>query len=393
MTREYRFATRCVHAGVTTDAFGAARPPIYNTTTFAFASSADLQAAQAKPATTPLYTRYGNNPTVMAVERQLAAIEGAERALVFSAGMAAISTACLALGSDGVACMGNAYGGTLELLSRQLPGLGITTRLVQPGDTAALESFLSGRHALVVAESPTNPDLSVQDIAALAQQVHRHQGLLMLDNTFATPVNQRPLEHGADLVVHSATKYLGGHSDLTAGVAMGSARLMERLNEWRRQLGQAPAPETAALLGRSLATLEVRVQRQNASALAIAQFLAAHQGVTRVCYPGLLDSPGHALACQQMDGFGGMLAFEVDGDAETAAAVVDRLGLFLNAPSLGGVESLATQPALTSHAGLTPEERRQRGIPDSQIRLSIGLEDTADLIDDLEQALAVQTGG
>ncbi|MDN3519257.1 aminotransferase class I/II-fold pyridoxal phosphate-dependent enzyme [Aquisalimonas lutea] len=387
MAEGHRFATHCVHAGALRDSHGAARPPIYNTTTFAFPTTSDLRSAESNPHDTALYTRYGSNPTLFAVEKQLAALEGAQAALVFGAGMAAISAACLALGRGGIVCLGNAYGGTLGLLSDQLPQLGIATRLLRPDQGDQLDALLADGYGLVIAESPTNPELSIQDLHALTAQAHRHGARLMVDNTFATPVNQRPLDLGADLVVHSATKYLGGHSDLTAGAAMGSSAVIDEVDVWRRQLGQTPAPETAALLGRSLATLHVRVREQNATALRIAEAMADHPAVERVHYPGLPSSPDHAVAARQMTGFGGMLTLDVHGSLETATRVVDGLGLFLNAPSLGGVESLATQPALTSHAGLDRGERHRRGIPDTQIRLSIGLEDAEDLIDDLVQAL------
>ncbi|MEX0607727.1 MAG: PLP-dependent aspartate aminotransferase family protein, partial [Halofilum sp. (in: g-proteobacteria)] len=242
-------------------------------------------------------------------------------------------------------------------------------------------------YGLVLVESPTNPDLRVQDLAALAQLAHRYGARLAVDNTFATPVNQQPLALGADLVLHSATKFLGGHSDLTAGAAMGAVDIIAELDAWRRQLGQTPSPETASLLSRSLATLEVRVERQNASALQLAEWLAVHPAVERVHYPGLMTAPDHALAERQMTGYGGMLALDVRGGLSAATAAVERLRLFLDAPSLGGVESLVTQPARTSHAGMSDAERNRRGIGDGQLRLSVGLEDPEDLRQDLEQAL------
>jgi cystathionine gamma-synthase len=239
----------------------------------------------------------------------------------------------------------------------------------------------------VFLETPSNPTLEVFDIAAIAARAHARGALLVVDNTFASPVNQQPLALGADLVVHSATKYLGGHSDITAGALMGAKALIDAVWPWRKNLGQTPAPETAALLARSLRTLVVRVRQQNATALAVAQAMASHPRVARVLYPGLPSFPGHALAARQMAGFGGMLTIEVAGDGAGASAVVDRLKLFAIAPSLGGVESLATQPVTTTHHSLDPEERARRGITDSMIRLSVGLEDAQDLIDDINQAL------
>lgn len=387
------FATRCVHGSGHDDAHGAARPPVYTTTTFAFDNTVELRAAASASGSAPLYTRYGSNPTLLAVERHLAALENAERALLFSSGMAAISTACLTLGRDGVLCLGNAYGGTLQLISDDLPELGIRTALLRADEEEKLEGLMKTGYGLLLIESPTNPDLRVQDIEGLARRVHAHGGRLLVDNTFATPVNQHPLALGADLVVHSATKFLGGHSDLTAGAAMGGADTIAALEAWRRQLGQTPAPETAALLGRSLTTLEVRVQRQNATAARIAAAMAEESAVVRVLYPGLAGSPDLGLTQRQMGGFGGMVSLELSGDAETVTAMVDRLTLFMNAPSLGGVESLVSQPAVTSHAGLSRDERYKRGIPDNQIRLSIGLEDPEDLLSDLHQALAGDATG
>lgn len=380
MISSYRFATHCVHAGAQADARGAVRPPVYNSTTFT--PVADIGADPAA-----LYTRYGRNPTLYRLEHQLATLEGAEAGLIFSAGMATLSSTCLALGGGGIVGLGNLYGGTDELLTEQLPRLGYNTRLLIPDEMDRLDAVLAEGAGLVIVESPTNPDLAVQDLAALAEQVHARGARLLVDNTFATPVNQRPLALGADLVVHSATKYLGGHSDLTAGAALGSAELIRELDDWRRQLGQTPSPETADLLGRSLATLELRMQRHNANALYLAQRLAEHPAVARVHYPGLTTAPDHAVAARQMDGFGGMLAFDIHGDLDTASGVLDRLALFVNAPSLGGVESLATQPALTSHGGMTREQRHGRGIGDGLIRLSVGIEDPLDLLDDLCAAL------
>jgi len=241
---------------------------------------------------------------------------------------------------------------------------------------------------MVFFETPTNPTLELFDVAEIADLAHPHGALVTVDNTFASPVNQNPLALGADFVVHSATKYLGGHSDLTAGALMGSKNLVMPVCGWRKNLGQTIAPEIAAKLARSLRTLTVRVERQNETAMKIARAMQAHAGVARVLYPGLPDFPGHDLARRQMKGYGGMLTIEVRGDGAVASRVADALKLFALAPSLGGVESLVTQPCTTTHHGLTPEERARRGITDAMLRLSVGLEDADDLIADLEQALA-----
>jgi len=387
MASETKLSTRCVHAGELIDANGSPHTPIYTTTTFAFPSTAAILDVVEGRASGSLYTRYGLNPTIQSLEAKLAALEGAEAALAFASGMAAEAAAFLTHGREGIVCIGDAYGGTLELIASQLPLLGIPTHLILGGELDRLDGLLAAGARLVFLETPSNPTLELFDIAAIAEQAHARGALLMVDNTFASPVNQQPLALGADLVVHSATKYLGGHSDITAGALMGSKVLIDAVWPWRKNLGTTPAPETAALLARSLRTLVVRVQAQNASALAIARAMAAHPRVARVLYPGLEDFPGHALARRQMSGFGGMLTLEIAGDGAAASAVVDRLKLFAIAPSLGGVESLATQPVTTTHHGLEPAERARRGIGDTMIRLSVGLEDPQDLVDDLTQAL------
>ena len=381
-------STRCIHAGEPHDPQGSPHAPLYATTTFKFPSTAALLDVVEGRKPGALYTRYGLNPTIQALEEKLAAIEGAGAALAFSSGMAAESALFLAHGRKGIVCLGDAYGGTLELLASQLPQLGVPTHFLLADELDRLPAILKQGVDLVFFETPTNPVLELFDIAAIAELAHAHGARLAVDNTFASPVNQNPLALGADFVVHSATKYLGGHSDLTAGALMGSKDLVMPVWNWRKNLGQTIAPETAAQLARSLRTLTVRVARQNDSAMKIAEALQAHPGIERVLYPGLPDFPGHALARRQMKGFGGMLTIEVKGGGEAATRVADALRLFALAPSLGGVESLVTQPCTTTHHGLTPEERARRGISDAMLRLSVGLEDADDLIADLNQALA-----
>lgn len=381
-------STRCVHAGEIEDAHGSPHTPIYNTTTFKFSSTARLLDVVDGRTPGSLYTRYGLNPTIQALEAKLASLEAAEMAWAFCSGMAAEAALFLAHGRQGIVCLGDAYGGTLELLAAQLPELGIPTHLLLSNELARLEELLAKGAGLVFFETPTNPALEIFDVAAIAGLAHRHGARVAVDNTFASPVNQRPLELGADFVIHSATKYLGGHSDITAGVLAGARDLLMPVWSWRKNLGSMLAPETAALLSRSLRTLVVRVERQNATARAVADAMVKHPGITRVLYPGLPDFPGHALAKAQMHGFGGMVTIEVKGGGAAATRVADRLRLFALAPSLGGAESLVTQPCTTTHHGLTPEERTRRGISDAMLRLSIGLEDAADLIADLNQALA-----
>lgn len=390
MSQDHRrgLSTRCVHGGNPSDPYGSPQTPIYPTTTFRFDSTASLLEAVAGQRE-GLYTRYGRNPSILALERRLALLEGAEQAAAFTSGMAAISALCLAYGRGGILCVGDAYGGTLELLTEQLPTLGYRTRCLVGEEVEQLEQVLSEEdYSLVLFETPGNPLLSVLDIQAIARAAHERGVLVAVDNTFATPVNQQPLLLGADFVVHSATKFLGGHSDITAGALMARAELLEPVLPWRKNLGQVPAPETAWLLARSLQTLTVRVERQSATALRLAGALAQHPKVARVFYPGLRSHPGHELAARQMQGFGAMLSLEVRGDDDAARRVVDGLRLFAIAPSLGGTESLATQPVTTTHHDLDEADRAARGITAQMIRLSVGLEDYEDLLADLDAALA-----
>ena len=382
-----KLATRCVHAGELSDAHGSPHTPTYTTTTFKFTSTADLLDVVGGRKAGSLYTRYGLNPTITSLEQKLASLEGAQSAWAFCSGMAAEVALFLTHGRKGVVCLGDAYGGTLELLASQLPLLGIRTHLLLGDDMARLDTILSAGAELVFFETPTNPTLEIFDIHAIVKMAHAHGAKVAVDNTFASPVNQNPLALGADFVVHSCTKYLGGHSDLTAGALMGATELLAPVWNWRKNLGSMIAPEIAALLARSIRTLPVRVRQQNATAQAVAEAMAQHPRVSRVLYPGLPDFPGHALAKNQMSGYGGMLSIEVKGTGEDTTNVADRLKLFALAPSLGGVESLVTQPCTTTHHGLTSEERARRGISDSMLRFSVGLEDADDLISDLHQAL------
>jgi cystathionine gamma-synthase len=388
MDSNSHMATQCIHTGELANDAGMPHTPVYNSTTFAFESTADLLDVVEGRCEGSLYTRYGFNPSIRSLESKLAALENAEAALAFSSGMAAESAVFLSHGREGILCIGDAYGGTLELLEKQLPLLDIPTSFLLGSELDQLEHYLQQGIRLVFFETPSNPVLEIFDIADIARRVHAYGAILIIDNTFATPVNQQPLGLGADLVIHSATKYLGGHSDITAGALMGSATLIEPVFQWRKNLGQTPSPEVASLLSRSLRTLVVRVQQQNINAMHIARALLSHQQIKRVLYPGLDNFPGHEVASCQMSGFGGMLSIEVDGTREQTSAIVDRLKLFKIAPSLGGVESLVTQPVTTTHHGLDEEERKRRGISDAMIRLSVGLEDVHDLLADIEQALS-----
>src|SRR3989344_4816250 len=377
MNNKSGLSTRCVHSGEMHDPQGSPHTPLYNTTTFAFGSTAELLDVVEGRKAGNLYTRYGLNPTIQSLEEKLASIEGAEAAFAFSSGMAAEAALFLAHGQKGIVCIVDAYGGTLELLGSQLPLLGMRTHFTLGNERDRLESLLKNHAKLVFFETPTNPVLEIIDIRRVAALAHAHGVLIAVDNTFASPVNQQPLALGADIVVHSATKYLGGHSDITAGAPMGSKKILDPVRAWRNNFGQTIAAETAFLLARSLRTLVVRVERQNATAMAVANAMQGHPQVARVFYPGLPSFPGHAVAKQQMRGFGGMVTLDIKGSGADATRAVDRLKLFKIAPSLGGAESLATQPVTTTHHGLTPEERARRGITDTMIRLSIGLEDAS----------------
>lgn len=389
MKKKYDLSTRCVHIGEVRDAQGSPHTPIYNTTTFGFRSTADLLDVVEGRREGNLYTRYGLNPTIKSVEAKLATLENAEAAQVFASGMAAEAALFFTHGRKGIVCIGNAYGGTLELLADQLPLVGIPTYLLLGEEVEKLGEILREGPGLVFLETPTNPNMEIFDIREICELSHACGSLVAVDNTFATPVNQQVLDLGADIAVHSATKYLGGHSDLTGGALMGPKELIDPVAPWRKNLGQMMAPEIAALLSRSLRTLPLRVERQNKTAQAVAEAMRFHPKVARALYPGLPDFPQHDLAKSQMSGFGGMLTLEIDGTGEETTRFVDGLELFTIAASLGGPESLATQPMTTTHHGLTPKERKKRGITDSMVRFSIGMEAPEDLIDDLINALDV----
>ncbi|MFB6262910.1 MAG: PLP-dependent aspartate aminotransferase family protein [Bradymonadaceae bacterium] len=388
-TDESQMSTRCIHAGDETDDEGATHTPLYNHSTFAFPDTDSVLDVVEGRTEGNLYTRYGLNPTLRSVEEKLASIEGGEGALVFGSGMAAESATFLSHcdAGDRIVCVGDVYGGTYDLLASNLPELGIETTFLLGDEIDRLESVLDDRTRLVFFESVTNPNMEVLDIERIAAATEGRDVLTVVDNTFATPVNTEPLEHGADLVVHSTTKYMGGHSDLTGGAVVGPSEYLGPIGGWRKNLGQTMAPKVAFLLARSLRTLAVRVEKHNEHAGAIARRLNRHPRVVDVNYPGLESHGTHDVAEKQMRGYGGMLSFVVDEDARGAADIVDRLEIFAIAASLGGVESLVTQPVTTTHHGLDPEERQRRGIVDGMIRLSIGLEDVDDLWGDLETAL------
>ncbi len=379
--------TECIHSNSHQNDQGSPQPPLYDTSLFAFESTQTMRDVIEGKTQGAFYTRYGMNPTITALESKLAQLDQAEASLAFSSGMAAISALFMQFATQGILCVGDVYGGTQQLLSKHLPALGIKTFRLQKTDLNSVETALkSNQPALVFIETPSNPTLHLQDIKRLAKLVHANGALLAVDNTFATPINQCPIALGADFTVQSATKYLGGHSDLTAGVLSGPIVHLEAINEWRKNLGQTIATEVAHKLSRSLLTLVLRVERHNFNAQLIANYLDTHPQVRKTCYPGLTAHPENDFINQQMSGFGGMVSFYIEGDAAMAERFVDFLNVFFIAPSLGGVESLATQPIYTSHYGLSEETLKQADVDGSLIRLSVGLEDIKDLINDLEQA-------
>ena len=389
-----RPATEVVHAGERRPyPHHALALPILQTAAYTFDSTADLCAFMearmwGMEEGRTEYGRYGN-PTVAAVEAKLASLEGGEAAVLFASGMAAITTTLLSLLSSGqhLVITGDAYRRTRQFCTTFLPRLGVDCTVVPAGDLAALEATLHPETRLIVSESPTNPYLRVLDLERLAETARRHGVRTLIDSTFATPVNQRPLEFGIDLVLHSATKYLGGHNDLLAGVVVGRADLIALIRQNLWVLGGVTDPHNAYLLHRGVKTLALRVRQQNESALRIARFLEEHPRVRRVWYPGLPSHPDHAVAAAQMKGFGGVVSFEVDGDLEATSRFIDAVTLPLIAPSLGGVETLIEQPALMSYYELSSQERQGLGIRDNLVRLSVGIEDPEDLIADLAQAL------
>ena len=362
--------------------------PIYETTTFVFGNAQEVRDYNEGRSPKYLYARYGN-PTIVAVEEKIAKLEGAQTAMLLSSGQAATTTALLGLlaSGDEIVCSSAIYGGTLHLMADLLPKFGIRSRFVPVEELRTPAQVLSEATKLVWFESPINPTLRCVDIAAVAAACRARGVISVVDNTFASPINQQPLALGVDLVMHSATKYLNGHSDVTAGVLAGPATLLEPVQKARRMFGTVLDPQPAYALGRGLKTLAVRMERHNTTAMAVAEWLAADPRVERVYYPGLPQHPDHDIARRQMRGFGGMLCVDVGGGYERAARFFDRLTLFNRAASLGGVESLCSLPVLTSQWGHSEEELRRAGVTHSMARLSVGMEDPGDLIADLDQAL------
>jgi len=361
--------------------------PIYQTSTF---EVTDMQEELRLTGSDSYYTRYGN-PTSTVAEKAIAELEGTDAALLFASGMSAITTSILALvkSGDHIVAQRDIYGGVIKFLSQWLPKMGIETTFVDTNDIEQHERAIRPNTKLVHIESPTNPNVRVVDLEKIAALARKHGLISTIDSTFATPINCRPAEWGIDLVLHSGTKYFGGHSDIMCGIAAGRSDLIEQIHKARTTLGGCMDPHAAFLLLRGIKTLAVRVERQNESALKVAEFLSHHPKVTRVHYPLLKSHPDYTIATKQMKGAGGVLSFEVEGSGADACRVAEALTLFTLAPSLGGVDSLVTIPVLTSHYMIDPELRRKMGVTEQMIRLSVGIEHVEDLIADLEKGLAV----
>ena len=377
----HHLETRLIHAGEPKPAIrGAVNVPIFQSSTFEFSE----ESGEVR------YIRLNNTPNHAVLHQKLAAVENGEAAVVTGSGMAAISTTLLALLSSGDHLLAQdcLYGGTHSFITRDLPRLGISWDFVTGDDPAAWEEKLTPDTRLIYVETMTNPLLQVADLEAVARFAREHGLLSVIDNTFASPVNFRPPEWAFDVSLHSGTKYLNGHSDIVAGAVIGRAELIERVKETLGRLGGTLDPHACFLLQRGMCTLSLRVRYQNESALRLARFLANHPAVASVNYPGLERHPDHERAAALFDGFGGMLSFELEGGLAATQRLLERIELPFVAPSLGGVESLVTRPATTSHASLTPAERAAQGVSDSLIRVSVGIEATEDLVADFDQALA-----
>jgi cystathionine beta-lyase/cystathionine gamma-synthase len=379
--RSIDLATLAIHAG--TEARDPDTPvvsPIYQSVNFIQEIGTDEGLR---------YPRYGNSPNAEIVQARMAALEGAESSVLLASGMGATACSLLTLLRPGDHLLASAmiYGGATTLLTREFVSLGIDVSLVDPFDTRVWRKKLRKETRAIFLETPVNPTCRVVDLRPVSYITKQAGIALVVDSTFASPVNFRPLEHGADVVVHSATKYLNGHHDVLGGVVCGTTSYIEEVRQKMIMWGQAPDPFAAWLLERGLKTLDVRVRRHNENAMQIAEWCASRKEIRRVHYAGLPDHPDHEVAAATLDGFGGMMAIELGGGIRATERFIRKLKLIRHAPSLGGVDSLVSEPRFTSHAHLTPEARAQLGIPDGFLRLSIGIESAQDLIGDIEQAL------
>jgi len=382
-TRKQRFETRLIHAGEPRPRIlGSVSMPVFQSSTFESGDESSYHDVR--------YIRLNNTPNHLVLHEKLAALEGAEKALVTSSGMAAVTTTLLSLLSAGdhLLAQDSLYGGTHSFIGEDLPKLGITPTFIDGEDPASWKAQLRPTTRVIYVETMTNPLLRIGDLEAVVRFAREHGLVSIIDNTFASPLLFRPPEHGFDLSLHSCTKFLNGHSDIVAGAVIGRGALLEKVKHKLDHLGGSLDPHACALLHRGMKTLALRMRQQSQSALQLARVLEAHPKVEKVNYPGLESHRAHARARSLLEGgFGGMLSFEPRGGAQVAAKILKSMTLALSAPSLGGVETLVTRPAKTSHAGMPPEERQRRGISDSLIRVSVGIESTEDLLEDFRSAL------
>jgi cystathionine beta-lyase/cystathionine gamma-synthase len=385
---EWTDETQCVHAGEHFHQLGPLVPDITLSSVFVFPKTDDLRKFQQGKSDAYIYTRY-SNPTTRIAEEKLAALEGGGDCVVTASGMAAIFCAVMAVceAGDEILSMLDIYGGTLSLFERALTRMGIRTRLVPFHDIGNIEKYVTKRTRLLFLETPTNPTLRCVDIRRLCDAAHKQKLCVLVDNTFATPILQKPLALGADMVIHSATKYLSGHSDVTAGALMGLADLMEKAREIMKITGGCLDPNASYLLIRGLKTLELRVERACQNAAMIADYLEEHPKVARVMYPGLPSHANYEIASEQMLDYGMMVSCDLKRGGKAAERFIDNLKLWCLAPSLGGVESTVSYPVLSSHVGLTKERLELLDVSPATVRLSVGIEHPADLIEDIEQAL------
>ncbi|WP_421860581.1 methionine gamma-lyase [Oceanicaulis sp.] len=391
--RQPGFSTRAIHAGYEpAQEGGALVPPLHLSSTFAFDTVEEAGAAFSGEQPAHFYTRI-SNPTLDLLERRIADLEGAAAGVSFGSGMGAITSVLWSLLEPGDEILADKalYGCTFSFLNHGLARFGITVRHVDMSDIDAVIAAFSDKTRVVYFETPANPTMTLVDIAAVSAVARAHDVLTVVDNTYATPLITRPIELGADVVVHSATKYLGGHGDLVAGIAVGAQDVMERVRLYglKDMTGAALSPFNAMLILRGLKTLSLRMERHSQTGLAVARWLNAHPQVRTVAYPGLEDGPQYALAKAQMRHFGGMIAFELEGGYEAGVKMMNAMRLALRAVSLGDAETLIQHPASMTHSAYSPEERALHGISDGLVRLSVGLEDADDILADLEQALMV----
>jgi cystathionine beta-lyase/cystathionine gamma-synthase len=385
------FSTKSVHGVEKPDRLGSVVTPIYETAVFAFSKTQELLEVIERKKEGFIYTRW-DNPTVRAFERSMAVLEDAEEAAAFSSGMAAVTTTVLSLvgSGDHVVSTRDVYGGTFQFFKEFLPRLGIDVTFVDATDLNGMAASVRSNTKIIYAETPTNPTLKIADLSKIVQLAKKggsSKSLTVIDSTLASPFNLNPIQYGIDLVVHSATKYLGGHNDVTGGIVCGAKESISKLKDARKILGGTLDPIAAWLLSRGLKTLGLRMERHNSNGIKVARYLEGHPKVKRVYYPGLSSHSQHSIARKQMRGFGGVVSFEIIGDLRKTMQLVDSLKLCSLGASLGGTETLVTQPVTSSHHFVGAQDREEAGISDQLVRLALGIEDPEDIIADLEQAL------